>query len=166
MANSTQSTARPPQESHGLLRKYLPPFIIALSVALLVYACSIASTGDPSGLADSFAEVERVFPLPESEVLRQSLVGVDLAPGFGADLYINGTRIPEDQINVQGNPDFDGAEPEQFDQFEVISRYQYQPLAGRVIEALNGDTNCVRAEIFQLEDEQVVRSIDWCFTAA
>lgn len=163
---SSPRTKRPRPTGRAAVRQYLPMVVIVLCLGVLAYACSIANTGDPSNLADRYPEVNQVFPPPESEVLRQAIVGVDLAPGYGAVLYINGTRIPEDQVNVQGNPDFDGVEPEQFEQLELINRYQYQPLQGRVVEVLNGDRNCVRAEVFRLDDPDRPRNVEWCFTAA
>ena len=165
-AGKSKTAPKPGEPQLTPFQKYAPLVGILAALAVMFYACGIANTGDPSNLADRYDQVERVFPSPESEVLRQASVGLDVAPGYAAVLHLNGVRIPEDQVNVLGNPDFDGEEAEQFDQLESINRYQYQPLEGRAVEALNPDRNCMRAEVFPVDDIGSITNIEWCFTAA
>lgn len=160
-----RDTSPPPPKDTPLWR-YGPPIVILLMLGVILYSCGDANTGNPNDIASRFPEVEKVIPSPDSEVLRQNIVGIDLIDGWSAVLFINGTRIPEDEVGVIGNPDFDGSNPEQADGLTALNRFQYQPLSGRSVEILNGDVNCVRAEIFPTADPGAIKNVEWCFTAA
>lgn len=45
----------------------------------------------------------KLFPCPGDSDLRQGRIGASLAPGYVADLYVDGTVIPKDQVTVEGS---------------------------------------------------------------
>ena len=45
----------------------------------------------------------KLFPCPGDTDLRHDRIGVSLAQGYQADLYVDGTPIPKDQLTVEGS---------------------------------------------------------------
>ena len=45
----------------------------------------------------------KLFPCPGDTDLRQGRIGVSLTPGYQADLYVDNTAIPKDQLTVEGS---------------------------------------------------------------
>lgn len=111
--------------------------------------------------------LEQLIPAPDSKVLRQEQVGVDLSAGFSAELEINGVPIPPDQINVlrsDRNPTESNATTSTFGR--TLNRFIYQPLDGRAVPELKADENCVVATFWPLADPTNISEVRWCFTAA
>ena len=103
---------------------------------------------DPSG-------VEALIPPPDSEILGQETVGIDLVAGWTGELTLlpgNGvaTTLPADQLERD----------------VALNRITYQPGPGKEIERLSGDY-CLVATIWdQVEGrEQTQRVENWCFSA-
>jgi len=126
----------------------------------------VSNTDDPDNpVITGNPAIEELIPQPGSEVLRQSLVGIDLAPGYEARLVINGTRIRPEQVNVlrsEENPEESAGQAGRFD--ETLSRFVYQPLEGRDVPALKADENCAVATFWPTLDDTDIDSIEWCFT--
>ena len=100
-------------------------------------------------------------------MLRQSKVGIDLAPGHAAELEINGVPIPPDQVNVfrdEADPEASSEQQGGFD--STLNRFEYQPLEGRAVPELKGDENCVVATFWPLSDPGDTETVEWCFTVA
>lgn len=136
-------------------------------VAVFVIAFVVANTGEDDGVRITNPAVEELIPAPDSEVLRQSQVGVDLASGFEAELVINDVPIPPDQVNVLRDPTDPEESADQAGEFgTTINRFVYQPLEGRAVPELKGDENCVVARFWPLSDPTDIDSVEWCFTVA
>ncbi len=160
MARHAQSAFR------RLAPKALPLVILGAGVAIFIIAFVVSNTDDPENpVITGNPAIEELIPQPGSEVLRQSLVGIDLAPGYEAELVINGTPIPLDQVNLfrsEENPDESADLAGRFD--ETLSRFVYQPLAGRDVPALKADENIVVVEFWPTSDPDNVDRIEWRFT--
>ena len=124
---------------------------------LLVWVYNNAVVGSDA-TSDSLPEgVERLIPASGSSVLTQSVVGIDLATGFDADLEINGERI----TNVTKDPDGDGLHKDL-----TTGRVEYRPGPGRRIERLQSTRNCVVAHVWRREDGPTTQKpVSWCFDA-
>ncbi|HVM08020.1 MAG TPA: hypothetical protein VM345_06145 [Acidimicrobiales bacterium] len=96
--------------------------------------------------------IVRVFPQPNTVVLRQEPIGVELAFGYTAVIYIDRTRIPEDQVDVQAG----------------INRFSFTPGQGKEISRLDEGRHCARIEYSSTSTEgtSAVRTYSWCFNAA
>lgn len=151
-----------------MLRKVLPLFFLAVGVVIFIAAFVLTNTGDPDNpIVTQNANIEALIPAPNSEVLRQSQVGIDLASGYQAELVINGTPIPPDQVNVLRdveNPEVSSGQAGGFD--TTLNRFLYQPLEGRAVPELKGDENCAVATFWPIADPTDIDSIEWCFTVA
>jgi hypothetical protein len=81
----------------SLLRRLVMAGLVLLALGGFVFAFTI---GDDEGTPTATdAAIENRIPEPDSQVLSQSSVEVDLAPGWTGVLQINGIEIPADQLN-------------------------------------------------------------------
>jgi len=98
----------------------------------------------------------RVFPKPNTVVLRQDAIGADLAFGYTAVISIDNRRIPEDQLDV----------------VQGINRWSFTPGAGKELEKLAEGRHCASIQYASAADDasatatDAVRTYSWCFTAA
>lgn len=141
--------------SEKVLRKLRPALLIVGLVGGLVALAT--ATSRPSGdggrsplLQSDISPIEALIPEENAEVLRQDRVGVDLVPGWFAELTINGVPIPDDELNST----------------ESLGLYFFQAREGRVIEELQADRNCATATLRPFADPQTTQRVTWCFTAA
>jgi hypothetical protein len=119
---------------------------VALGVGILV-----TDTQGPDGTTQSEI-VEHLIPKADDEILRQSELGIDLAPGYDGTLAVNGVDIPvEDQRRV----------PEQNQVF-------FTPGEGKAVEQLLAGPNCATATVWKAVDGPGTandRTFTWCFEA-
>ena len=125
---------------------------LAAAAGCLVIAVAATNTGDPDDPATVSAApniVEHLVPPANSEQLRQSELGIDLAPGYEAELIVNGIEIPTNQLR---------AVPEQNQVF-------FTPGEGKIIEELPGGQVCVTAIAWKssVGRSAMDRSFQWCF---
>jgi hypothetical protein len=125
--------------------------VVAAAAALVLMVRSAAS---PDEDADSGSSelVERYIPAPNTEVLRQAELGVDLAPTYEGTLLVNGVEIPERELRLV---------PEQGQVF-------FTPAEGKVVERLNAGPNCVTAIVWKASEGRGTpndRELTWCFEA-
>lgn len=132
--------------------------VVALLLVVAAGALVLAVRSSDTGSTDRarHESVERLIPAPGSQEVRQARVGVDLAPGWDAELFVNGRAIPRDQTEGWEAGD---ASPER-SLFQVL----FQPGPDKEFELFPAGEICVTAQIFSLvSDETAVE--DWCFTA-
>lgn len=150
-----------------LARRFLPAIGLAAGATIFIVAFFVANTDNETPVAFTNPAIDSLTPLPGSEVLRQSQVGIDLVSGYEAELIINGVPIPPDQVNVLRNPNDPDNSAEQQGAFDsTINRFLYQPLEGRAVPELKGDENCVIASFWPIADPSDIDTIEWCFTVA
>jgi len=78
------------------VRRVLTGALLLAALAGFVYAFTLGrGTSDIAATNDA---VEQLVPPRDSQVLRQSEIGIDLAPEWTGVLQINGMEIPEDQL--------------------------------------------------------------------
>ena len=93
MSDPPDPGARP----SSLLRRLVMAGLVLLALGGFVFAFTI---GDDETTPDGHGRRHREpVPAPDSQVLSQSSVEVDLAPGWTGVLQINGIEIPADQLN-------------------------------------------------------------------
>jgi hypothetical protein len=83
-------------------------------------------------------------------VNQQAQVGVDLTSAYDANLVINGTLIPEDQVIRR---------PE-------LNAVYFLPGPGKVIERLPPGRNTINALVFRLDGKQAPSAVTWTFNVA
>ncbi len=77
-------------------RKLVVGVVLVAALSAFVYAFSLGR-GTTDEVATTGA-VEQLVPPQGAQVLRQSEIGIDLAPEWTGVLQINGIEIPEDQL--------------------------------------------------------------------
>jgi len=120
---------------------------IPLVVAVVAFALLWFSDSNPSPAADD-SIIETLIPLPNSKVLQQTEVGVDLIGGWGARLILDGVAIPDDQLTVS-----DGR-----------ARYTFRPGPGKEIEVLQAGQNCATVIYWPLTSPEQQFTRNWCFS--
>jgi hypothetical protein len=92
--------------------------------------------------------VRLVSPADGSNVLSQAQIEIDLDTLYDANLVVNDTSIPSDQLIRH---------PE-------INQVLFSPGPGKVIEKYPAGTNCVVANIFRVDgSEDPQAPVRWCF---
>ena len=136
------------------LRRALTIVVILACIAGLVVAVQHTRRGDTedavtvSGAAVPKSVVDLLAPTPESSVLSQAQLLIDLTTNYDASFVINGVTIPDDQL--QKRPELN----------QVI----FNPGPGKVVEKFPAGRNCVEADIFRVDGAQEdVPPARWCF---
>jgi hypothetical protein len=132
-----------------LTRRLIFAVLVAVAVGAMVVAIDNGRTS-PTAIADREPAIDSLRPNQGADVLRQSTVGIQVAPGYMALLSINGIAIPEEQIGGDRN----------------LGQYFFTPGAGQVIETLRGGENCALASYWRAaEGRDRSQTVQWCFSA-
>ncbi|MCB2222639.1 MAG: hypothetical protein KQH83_00580 [Actinobacteria bacterium] len=102
-------------------------WLTAALVAVVAAAVLLSPSGDPAGPP---APLEEVFPAPGDQVVRQTVVEVDLPVGYEIALFVDGRRVPPDEI---------GATPS-------TGVFVWQPAPGGSMEVWAAGEHTVRVE--------------------
>jgi len=81
-----------------MTRRIIIAVLVAGALVGLGWAFNSASKTNPSSSQTTRA-VQEVFPPPGDLDLRQVTVGVRLAPGYTGDLFVDGKRVPDDELH-------------------------------------------------------------------
>ncbi|MDP1820979.1 MAG: hypothetical protein Q8K58_13965, partial [Acidimicrobiales bacterium] len=132
-AGSASDPTGPPPTT--LRYRVLVALAVLAAIGALAAAVMRTDTGEdePATVAGRPDVVEHLIPPSGTEFLRQSELGIDLAPGYEGALAVNGTEIPEDQLRLV---------PQQNQVF-------FTPGAGKVIEELRAGPACVIAVVWK-----------------
>jgi hypothetical protein len=141
--------AYPPAQMTLLQRAIAGLLLIAAVVALVVVFTTGEGSNEP--VTRFPAPVQRIVPQPDQLVVRQARVGIVLDQGYEAELAVDDTPIPKDQLIVN----------------DALGEYFYQPIEGLEIEEFAEGRHCVTATIIN----RVQRGDDppparWCFRVA
>lgn len=95
-----------PTSLHGPVWEIGRRVVIVLAIAFGVWLLMLAAARDDTTLEKGTGNprVAMQLPLPDSQAQRQTQVGVELAEGFTGVLAINGTPIPEEQLDGARDP--------------------------------------------------------------
>lgn len=120
---------------------------LLLIAGLGIYAVARASDRGTSGMDNS--AIEQLIPNRDDKILQQEPIGIDLAPGYDAQLLLNGIPIPDDEIIRTAGLDI----------------LEFQPGPGKSVEQYEVGENCVVATYWRFETgREQNASISWCFT--
>lgn len=124
-------------------------------------------TGGDEGPARD-PSVVQLQPTPGSKVLRQSTVGAELESGYDGRLAINGTSIPEAQM--EGAIDPSSVSPEELRKLGIRpnsrNRVFFTPGKGKVLEVLPpGEVTITLRYFLDRHDPASGRVVTWTFQA-
>lgn len=130
----------------------LVKFVIIPGLLLVVLATVLVSIqlDADSGSSPDALVIERLLPGEADKTLQQGEVGIDLIAGWTAELSINETAIPEDEL----------------DRVVDLGLVTFRPGPGKAVEYLVAGQNCAKATYWQVAtgpEQSFTRS--WCFTA-
>jgi len=130
-------------------RRLIIVAMLALAASLFAVAV-IVYRGNPSS-SDLPVAITSVSPQPNSNVLIQTDILVDLAVGYTADLEVNGFEIPEDQLF----------------RIPALNSLRFEVRDGQIVDRLRADQNCVRVMYWLIaEGPENRQNFDWCFDAS
>lgn len=118
--------------------------VVVGAVALLIRRGG-GSDGSPDALV-----IEALVPGEMDGTLRQGEVGIDLIAGWDASLSVNGTPIPDDEL----------------DRVVDLGQITFTPRDGKAVPYLQAGQNCATATYWQIAtgpEQSFTRT--WCFTA-
>jgi len=139
---------------------------VVVAIALFVVGFSMARTGDEATPLITDPAVERVIPQQGALVLRQSQVGIDLAPGYRGVLVIDGQELPTSDL-VAVDPAAGGTVPAvppgaQFDPAQ--NTVVFTPREGALIEEFSPGPHTATAVFWKLDQSrEQARSFTWHF---
>ena len=138
-----------------VIRRTVITFIMLLCVAGLVIAVQHTRRGDEeidiTGGQSSL--VELLTPTNGATLVnqQQAQIGIDLTSAYDANLVINGTLIPEDQLTRR---------PE-------LNAVYFTPGEGKVIKQLPAGRNTVNALVFRVDGTPgTIPAVTWTFNVA
>jgi hypothetical protein len=103
------------------------PYLLLTAALVVVIGAAIVFA--PSGEETSLPEpLEEVFPRPGDSVVRQTAVEVDFPVGYSIELYVDGQRIPEDEVGF----------------LQPTGEYTWMPAPGTSMEEWSGGEHTVR----------------------
>ncbi len=146
------------------LRQVVTTLIVTAALAGFVWAFTLSDTSPT--VRTSVSAVERFLPAENSSLeLRQTQVGVDLAPGWIGALQIDNTPIPDDQLNcfaieTCAAKASGGVDPQNI--------FFFVPGKGKVIDELAPGPHCAMAVLTPVEGttNSGPQSVKWCFKVA
>jgi hypothetical protein len=169
----TASTEAGPAPSSPLRRAVVAALVL-LGLGGFVFAFTLGDGGGEPTATD--AAVENRIPAPDSQVLSQSSVEVDLAPGWTGVLQVNGVEIPADQLNCVedcGRPLCTPTAPPTAPPASVTgcrpagdpqNRVYFVPGDGKVIEELPTGPAVATATFWRVtETRESARTSSWAF---
>jgi hypothetical protein len=129
--------------------------------AVAIFVGAYRANSDPSANngCNQPDAIELLYPQCKTQVFNQSQVGVDLAPGYTAELTVNGVAIPLDEI--ENRP-----AASTVDLRTAPDLFLFTPGPGKVIEKLKPGLN--EAIVFYRklsENEATTTSFHWFFNA-
>jgi hypothetical protein len=141
------------EEARTLVRRVVIAALLVLAAGMIWYSGTVK--GEPSAPSLTDTAVEQLIPARDTPTaIRQAEIGIDLAPGWDADLRINGVDIPEDEERNNG----------------PLNQVFFRPGKGQVIEALEPGPVQVTALIWRPTEGQTrergSRAVSWTFRVA
>jgi hypothetical protein len=132
-------------ENGAVLRRLVMTLIAAAAVGGIVFAFSGPTQQEGPALP---AAIESVFPLQGNLELRQVTIVADLAPGYTGYLAINGTEVPEDDIQF----------------VDALNTVTLKPQPGSDFETLPIGSNCATVFYRQIGQPRASSAAHtWCF---
>jgi hypothetical protein len=128
------------------VRRIVISIILAFAIALLAFGFNGARDNTAPKFTD--VAVEGTYPNEGDLDLRQARIGIDVKSGYTAELQVDQTPIPDDQVEkVVG-----------------LDQYFYTPGPGTETGALAPGRHCATATIRQIGDpNDPGRKFSWCF---
>ena len=141
------------EDARALVRRIVIASLLIIAGGLIWYSGTIKGEPPAPDLTDS--AVEQLVPARDTPTaIRQAEIGIDLAPGWDADLVINGIDVPEDEERNNA----------------PLNQVFFKPGADKTIEALAPGPVQVTAIIWRPVDgetrESGSRTVTWSFRVA
>ena len=127
--------------------------LMACGLAILALGLMSGAEDDADVSVSGNPAIDALIPPRETEVLRRTEVGIDLAEGYAAALTIETSdgrtiQVPANQLD---------------DNLSGIGRFTFRPGEGQVLDVFPPQSNCVTATYWPIIDRNDSATIRWCF---
>jgi hypothetical protein len=143
--------------------KRVKALLVAMTVAALGIFVSLAFIGGGGGGCSTPDAIVELIPDCNEAVFQQAPVGVQVANGYRAELTLNGTILPLDEVTSGGELPQD---PSNNPTNAAQTRFLYFPREGQTIEQLEPVNTVVVTYWPIAEGEEAARTFMWTFEAA
>ena len=145
--------------------------LVAIAVGLIVLGFANARTGNTEKPLIFNINVVQLVPPPNSIILRQSQVGVNLKEGFEGRLAIDGRDIPDDQVYAKPTATQDGSGSVgnvNAGTNQQRNNLLFTPGVNTEFERFSPGEHCIVAIFWRTIDGPDVnpQRQEWCFKAA
>lgn len=129
-------------------RRLVTTAVIALAALVSVLGFQATRTPTQTGNCPvPRTPIAQLLPCPGDSDLNQGKIGVSMEQGWQVDLYVDGTPIPRDQVQVEG------------------SLYLFQPGPDTDVGSLHAGAHSARIVYYRaLADESSGQSFSWRFS--
>jgi len=142
-------TATRPADRLFTPRRVVSSLLLAVAFAGLYMAFVLHDDSPNPKLRPS--AVRTVAPEPATLQLRQTEIFVELEPAYRGTLTVNGTPIPDDQLDV----------------IVGLNRYSFTPDEGKEIDELPPGRTCAEVTFLLVTDENAEPGrYRWCFNVS
>lgn len=122
--------------------------VVLVVIAVGAVFAVVRLAGNDSVNLDDGA-IERLIPAQNDKILQQGKIGLDLADGYEAELMVNGTPIPDDQLTKTPQ----------------LNLVEFQPGPDMVFEQWPAGQNCIVGTFWKSSSgRNQASSRSWCFT--
>ncbi len=128
--------------------------LLGFGLVLLFLAASNGAGDGADITVSGNPAIDALIPERETEVLRRTEVGIDLAEGYQGALTLetsDGRNIPVPSDQIDGNFQ------------DNLGRFIFRPGPGQVLDVFPPQANCVTATYWPITDRQAAQTIRWCF---
>lgn len=150
------------------VRRAVIAALLLVAAGCLVVAVKSGGGTDPADPSDAQTAIVSFTPTPGSRVIRQSTVGVVLEQGYDGRLTINGTSIPEEEMEgaiVPGTEAYEELSPRQREKGPRPNNKEqvlYRPGPGKAVADLGTGEVQITVRYWKLsEGEQTARTFPY-----
>jgi hypothetical protein len=140
--------------------------LVALALAIVFCVRAIQRAPSPGVIQSDATDpaIVRQVPEPGGHVLHQTSIGVDLLSGYDGRLTIDGTVIPEDEMDGAAPPGSPAYDPRYGVRPNTTEPVFFTPGKGKVLDRYGTGEVHITVRFWRIADgERSARSVSWAF---
>lgn len=162
----SDNTGLPKIDPYKWPRRLLMIGALAFGLAFVVYTIQGSPESASNGHTSADPAILQQVPAPGSHVLQQTSVGVELAAGYDGRISVNGTTIPESEMDGAAPPGSPAYDPRYGTRPNNKQHVFFTAGPGKVISTSPTGKVHVSVRYWQISHgEESQRFVDWSYFA-